>query len=132
MNKQKINEQFRSSWITNSIEEDCMQLCEELATDMVAANVSSSFLRNFFGELRRIEAGGFESHRADFVLLRPKLAYTSARAMDRNDKTNAIKAFQELYKLSAANVKDSHGFKNLVSIMEAIIAFHKANGGSNK
>jgi CRISPR/Cas system CSM-associated protein Csm2 small subunit len=43
-----------------------------------------------------------------------------------------LNALQEIYKLSAQNVANASGFQNLVSIMEAIIAFHKANGGDNK
>lgn len=128
-----ITRRFNPTWITSGVDDECMNLCEELAVDMVNAKISSSFLRNIFGELRRIEAGGFDKHRTEFVLLRPKLAYTCGRAIERNQSAKEeLNALQEFYKLSAQNVANASGFQNLVSIMEAIIAFHKANGGDNK
>ena len=130
MNTYEINSRFKPEWITNEVDDDCMNLCEDLAKSMVKSNISSSFLRNIFGELRRIEAGGFEKHRADFVLLRPKLAYTCGRASSRNNKAkDDLQALQELYKKSAQLVSNVQGFKNIVNIMEAIVAFHKAHGG---
>lgn len=133
MNSDYIKRSFKSAWITSGVDEDCMKLCEDLAKDMVTAKISSSFLRNIFGELRRIEAGGFEKLKTAFVLLRPKLAYTCGRAIERNQNAKEeLNALQEFYKLSAQSVANASGFQNLVSIMEAIIAFHKANGGDNK
>lgn len=133
MRADQITRRFNPNWITRGVDDDCMNLCEELAIDMVTAKISSSFLRNIFGELRRIEAGGYDKHHTEFVLLRPKLAYTCGRAIERNQGAkDELNALQEFYKLSAHNVSNALGFKNLVSIMEAIIAFHKANGGDNK
>jgi CRISPR-associated protein Csm2 len=133
MKSDQITSRFNQDWITIGVDDDCMNLCEKLAIDMVNARISSSFLRNIFGELRRIEAGGFDKHRTEFVLLRPKLAYTCGRAIERNNNAkDELKALQELYKLSAQKVTNALCFQNLVSIMEAIIAFHKANGGDNK
>lgn len=128
-----IASRFNPNWITEGVDDDCVDLCEELAKGMVSSKVSSSFLRNIFGEMRRIETGGFKGHRADFVLLRPKLAYSCGRAIDRNKGAkDDLEALQKLYSLAAKEVADANGFKNLVSIMEAIIAFHKANGGDDK
>lgn len=133
MKSDQITSRFNQDWITIGVDDDCMNLCEKLAIDMVNARISSSFLRNIFGELRRIEAGGFDKHRTEFVLLRPKLAYTCGRAIEHNNNAkDELKALQELYKLSAQKVTNALCFQNLVSIMEAIIAFHKANGGDNK
>jgi CRISPR-associated protein Csm2 len=128
-----IQAKFNKEWITRGVDEDCITLCEELAKSMVDKKVSSSFLRNVFGEMRRIEAGGFENHRADFTLLRPKLAYTCGRYIEKDKSVKGVlNALQELYKLAAQNVTDAQSFNNVVSIMEAIVAFHKANGGSSK
>lgn len=133
MNVTDIKRQFNPNWITTAVDEECINLCEQLAKEMADAKISSSFLRNIFGELRRIEAGGFEKNRTAFVLLRPKLAYACGRAADREKKLRPLyDNFQEFYKLAAAQVTDERSFKSLVSTMEAIIAFHKANGGSSK
>lgn len=122
--------QFKAEWVTESVTEECMNLCETLAKALANDGVSTSLLRNIFGEMRRIEAGGFDKHRAEFILLRPKLAYTCSRATDRSSKKEILTDFQELYKKAAHEVKNAEHFKNLVSIMEAIVAFHKVNGGN--
>lgn len=129
----RISARFRPEWITTGVDDACMELCEELAKDMVAKRVSSSFLRNIFGELRRLEAGDFETHRAEFVMLRPKMAYACGRAIERNAwAKEVIDALLEFYKEMAGQVETDAHFKNLVSVMEAIVAFHKAYGGSSK
>lgn len=132
-NKYAIPDRFKSEWITTGVNDACMELCEELAKDMVDKRVSSSFLRNIFGELRRLEAGNFENHHSEFVMLRPKMAYACGRAIERNPKSkDVLDALLELYKQMASEVKTTAHFKNLVSVMEAIVAFHKAFGGSSK
>lgn len=132
-NKYAIPDRFKSEWITTGVNDACMELCEELAKDMVDKRVSSSFLRNIFGELRRLEAGNFETHRSEFVMLRPKLAYACGRAIERNPKSKGVlDALLKFYKQMAKEVKTTAHFKNLVSVMEAIVAFHKAFGGSSK
>lgn len=128
-----ISGRFKSEWITTGVNDACMELCEELAKDMVDKKVSSSFLRNIFGELRRLEAGDFENHRSEFVMLRPKMAYACGRAIERNPKSKGVlDALLEFYKQMAKEVETTAHFKNLVSVMEAIVAFHKAFGGSSK
>lgn len=132
-NKYAIPDRFKSEWITTGVNDACMELCEELAKDMVDKRVSSSFLRNIFGELRRLEAGNFENHLSEFVMLRPKMAYACGRAIERNPKSkDVLEALLEFYKKMAKEVKTTAHFKNLVSVMEAIVAFHKAFGGSSK
>lgn len=131
--KYAIPDRFKSEWITTGVNDACMELCEELAKDMVDKRVSSSFLRNIFGELRRLEAGNFENHLSEFVMLRPKMAYACGRAIERNPKSkDVLDALLEFYKQMASKVKTTAHFKNLVSVMEAIVAFHKAFGGSSK
>ena len=132
-NKYAIAGRFKSEWITTGVNDACMELCEELAKDMVDKRVSSSFLRNIFGELRRLEAGNFENHLSEFVMLRPKMAYACGRAIERNPKSkDVLNALLEFYKQMAKEVETTAHFKNLVSVMEAIVAFHKAFGGSSK
>lgn len=112
---------FNPNWIKKGIDKECVFYCEELAK-YLGKNVSSSFLRNIFGEIKRIEARGFESSKPDFYMLRPKVAYTVARAKERNDNPEA---FKEAYEKMADQVETATDFKNLVNMIEAIVAFHK-------
>ena len=90
--------------------------------------MSSSYIRNIFGELKRIESKGFANDKTDFFLLRPKVAYATARAQDRGID---MSLFRMVYECMAPHVTDNRTFKNMVNMIEAIIAFHKACGGKD-
>lgn len=111
-------QRFNPQWITESIDAESVTFCEEVASNL--KEVSSSFIRNIFGELKRIETKGFESCRTDFFLLRPKVAYSTARS----EKKEAA-LFKEVYNKMADYVNDNSSFTNLVRMTEAIIAYHR-------
>jgi CRISPR-associated protein Csm2 len=90
--------------------------------------LSTSQLRNFFGEIRRIQLNGYSKHTTDFMMLKPKLAYATARAK----RNNRIKDFKDvLIKMIDEVIKteDIKHFVNFVNFVEATVAYHKANGG---
>lgn len=93
--------------------------------------MTTTQLRNFFGELRRIQAMGFEGNETDFYMLKPKLAYTCAREL-KNKKDNRIgdfeKALRPLIEAVAKSGK-AKSFTNFTKFVEAIVAFHKYHGG---
>lgn len=111
-------QRFNPRWITESIDAECVTFCEEVASNL--KEVSSSYIRNIFGELKRIETKGFEYCRTDFFLLRPKVAYSTARS----DKKEAA-LFKEVYNKMADYVNGNSSFANLVRMTEAIIAYHR-------
>ncbi len=96
--------------------------------------MSTSQIRKFFGEIKRIQAD-FENCKGDVVLLDPKIAYAVGRAKQLRSKKPPIPpvAIEEFYE----NVKplirtidgDKKKFKHFVQVCEAIVAYHKANGG---
>ena len=86
------------------------------------------FCRQAAEYLQRIEAKGLAQSRIDFYLLRPNLAYATARAKGRGIDMGL---FREVYERMAPDVSDDRTFKNLVNMIEAIIAFHKACGGKD-
>jgi CRISPR type III-A-associated protein Csm2 len=87
--------------------------------------VTTTQIRRFFGEVKRIQAG-FALHKADIILLEPKIAYAVGRAKGA-DKVG-IESFYHLMKplLHAIN-EDEAKFKVFVRVFEAIVAYHKAN-----
>lgn len=96
-------------------------------------SLTTSQLRRFFGEIRRIE-NNFKEHQTDFQMLKPMLAYAVGR--DKNDrgynKTKIAEFNDEIskaidYTLSANN--QAEAFKNFIKIFEAIVAYHKFHGG---
>ena len=112
---------FDPKWIINEIDRECVIFCEEVAKYLADQRVSSSLLRNIYGELKRIEAKGFAQCRVDFFLMRPKIAYTVARS----DKKDYAQLFNDVYNKMANCVTEESHFDNLVSMCEAIIAYHK-------
>ena len=114
----KAPEGFKPVWITNAIDEEGVKYCDAVAKSL--KDVSRSFIRNIFGELKRIETRGFDSCRTDFFLLRPKVAYSTTR----NSSKYAV-IFKEVYNKMADNVTNNATFINLVRMTEAIIAYHR-------
>jgi CRISPR-associated protein Csm2 len=91
--------------------------------------LTTNQLRNFFGEIRRIQMKGFERNKTEFLMLKPKLAYATARA----DRNNRIKEFKEVLTKMIDEVIETENpkhFENFVNFVEATVAYHKANGGN--
>ena len=91
--------------------------------------LTTTQLRNFFGELRRIQSLGFEGNETDFYMLKPKLAYAKARAL----KNNRISDFEAVIRLlvdKVAETNEPYRFINFAKFVEATVAFHKYYGGN--
>ncbi|HPP93644.1 MAG TPA: type III-A CRISPR-associated protein Csm2 [Bacteroidales bacterium] len=107
--------------------------------------MSTSQLRKFFGALKRIQAD-FERFKDEIPLLQPKLAYVAGKDKDKDKdkykykdkdkgthdkvpKTKIWDFYNEISPLISEINGDEKKFKNFVSIVEAIIAYHKFFGG---
>lgn len=89
--------------------------------------MSTSQIRKFFGEIKRIQAD-FENCKGEIVLLDPKIAYSVGRA--KKEGPSKIEDFYNLVNPLLTGIKeDKSRFKNFVSIVEAIVAYHKEAGG---
>lgn len=116
----------------NVSEEDSAQLLVEWADKLGAifksAKLSSSQLRGFFGTARTIEQQGFDSAKShrQFILLLPKLQYAARRAnvLGMDGLCAVLSESIRLVNNQTAN------FKRFVEFFEAILAYHKAYGGS--
>jgi CRISPR-associated protein Csm2 len=92
--------------------------------------VTTSQLRKFFGEIKRIQAD-FDHSKKSIILLDPKIAYAVGRAKkDAGRSGTKLKDFHDLLSPLLNNINEEKGkFKNFVSICESIVAYHKAAGG---
>lgn len=129
---------FNSSyqdWIQKEFQPETIEFAEKFGSFLVKNRLTTSQIRNIYGEIKRIEAkigdGNFGQVYKDFLLLRPKLAYAAKRA-----GTRGIEAFKEVMdKAHSAVVSLSdesekiHAFHNFTDLFEAILAYHKAAGG---
>lgn len=128
MEAKSILDKFEKEWITNGIDTEGVDFCESVAKHLVKQKMSASYVRNIFGELKRIETKGFNECRVDFYMLRPKVAYSTARADNRGMN---MQLFRDVFEKMRPNVTNDRTFKNMVNMIEAIIAFHKANHGND-
>ena len=84
----------------------------------------------FFGEIKRIQAD-FENCKTDVILLDPKIAYAVGRA--KKESRGAKIAIEDFYNMVKPMIRSINGdktkFKHFVQVCEAIVAYHKSNGG---
>ena len=121
---------FNPDWIKLGADEEMVNFAEKAGEFLTQKDckLSNSQIRNIFGEIKRIQMGKYEKNKSSFVLLRPKLAYAVGRATDMSSKNAAIN-FKEIFEIAAHEVIDETTFHNFCNFMEAILAYHRANGG---
>lgn len=94
--------------------------------------MSTSQIRKFFGAIKRIQAD-FDNLKGEIILLEPKLAYAVGKDKKESKKDKKESKIDEFYKELSPLIKeineDEKKFKNFVSIVEAIVAYHKVYGG---
>lgn len=117
-------------WIKEQIDDKTVEFADKFGREIKNGGLTTSQIRNFFGEMRRIQMNGFANHKTSFFLLKPKLAYAVKRKFNRG-----IEDFFELFKIVYPFIdvnNDEEGeknYKNLMEIMEAVLAYHKYHGG---
>lgn len=133
-------------WITAGISRPCINYTEELGEYLCDLSsdrpfpgrnaLSTSQIRNYFGEVKRIQLlENTENRRSAFLLIKPKIAYAAARVLQRN-RNSRINTFKMVIDTAHESVEteinkelDGKHFQNFVDFLESILAFHKAYGG---
>ncbi len=129
-----MEENFKDEWIKISIDEQCINFAEKFGKQLVDNNFTTSQIRNVYGEIKRIQLSGFSENKSDFLLLRPKMAYASKRATDKDRRATGATDFEKVIKKAHGAVAsgtdgDAKRFENFCDFVEAILAYHKAAGG---
>lgn len=118
------------NWVENGINKDTIVYADGMGKILKDQGLTTSQIRNVFGEMRKIQMNGFVEEKANFLLLRPKLAYAAKRQ-------NA-KGMDEFYNLfciaydavdTTDDKKAPKQFDQLLQVMEAVLAYHKFHGG---
>lgn len=133
MRIQGIPIELDSAWLkeANGLPKEAVDFAEKLGEILAKGRpnqnqMTTSQVRNFFGEMRRIQMKGFEKNKGAFHMLKPKLAYAVARA----GKNSIIPIFQQVTNHLMDGVNDQTTYNNFISFMEAVVAYHKSNGGN--
>ena len=90
--------------------------------------LSTSQLRNIFGEVRRLQ-GSYDRNR--LVMLRPKLAYMAVRAGNGGKLLRDLltRAIEEVFADSPDEDSEKERFRRMADLFEAVLAYHRAFGG---
>jgi len=92
-------------------------------------DVSTSQIRSAYGTVKKLEMQSefTEKSYRELLLLKPKLAY----ARKRSQKEYVFKELEDALGIAidAVDVKHPETFKRFCNFFEAILAYHKANGG---
>ncbi len=140
MNESK---KFDPSWITNGINTAAIDYAEELGkafSDLRARpdseKITTTQLRNIYGEVKVIEALGYEKAHTRFLLLRPKIAYTAKRSRDKSNRETALDEFRKVFEKAHSAVTGTSEeqltrFGRFVDFMEAFLAYHRFHSERN-
>lgn len=135
---------FRKQWITDKIDKSGILYLENFGLflcDKASTNdrfpgyngVTTSQLRNIFSEVKRIELKMEDANvdwETDVLMLRPKIAYNTARTLGRT-KGSRMKELRDVLEEALKDVSDKDHYRNFSKFFEGIIAYHKVNGGKD-
>lgn len=105
--------------------------------EILAKNITRTQIRNIFSEVRQIEATwpSFEA-RQRLTMLKPKLSYQRARIrkgakdFQLNLENVLSDAIDSVNKAKDDETRDCR-FNRFVDLFEAILAYHRSEGGRN-
>ena len=118
---------FNPAWITEQADKSLVEFAEREGAFMAKNGLTNSKIRSIYGEIKRIQMGTFEEEKSAFYLLKPKVAY----ALGREPKNEGLKRFKQIFDDCYDKVVDEMTFKNFCNVLEAILAYHRANGGKD-
>jgi len=114
---------FKDQWILAGATREMIEFARRAGEFMANKKVSSSQIRNVYGEVKRIQMKGFDKDSSSFYLLKPKIAYARGRA--RGNAVQGIELFEKIFDKCFNLVKDTPTYENFCKLMEAILAYHK-------
>lgn len=124
-------------WLTEGIDQTAIAYAEKFGEYLANNKLSTSQIRNVFGEVKRIQMKGRDNFAdVDVLLLKPKLAYARARrAGIGNEAAQSAESLQKVLSSGIDQIftgdvsKKYDRFENFANFFEAVLAYHKANGG---
>ena len=122
---------FKKEWIAGEFTPETICFAERFGGFLARNRMTTSQIRNIYGEVMRISAREFQDVYKDFLLLKPKIAYAAQRS-----GTRGIEEFKKVMDLAHEAVTEATdmagkeaAFRNFKDFFEAVLAYHKAAGG---
>jgi len=109
---------------------------EDFGKELANRKLTTNQIRAFFGQVKQIELSVNrenrkleepldDSDRRKLILLKPKLAYQAKRH-------TSVKPLEQVLSSAIDLIKNRKHFVNFVDFFEAILAYHKAEGGRDQ
>ena len=118
---------FQVSWLQNGITDDIVEWTKSFGEFLTQGNnsLTTSQIRKFFGELKRIQAD-YDRFISELPMLKAHLAYAVGRK-----RGSKIEQFYEELSIGITGIREGkkEDFQNFVKIVEATVAYHKFYGG---
>ena len=121
----ELETKYKLNWIKDGADDSINDWAKDSGHFMAENGLTSSKIRNIYGELKRIQIGGFDREKSSFYLLKAKVAYAYAR--EDKSKSEGIKLFKKLYDKISEDVDSTDKYDNFCNLIEAILAYHKAS-----
>ncbi len=137
---------FNPDWIKKEIDDKCIEYMEGLGLhlcdkknkddDRLGRNaVTTSQLRNIFSEIKRLDVkinsdAQYEKEKTDILLLRPKIAYSTARVKSSKRETKMVD-LRKVFEKAIIVIDDMQSFKRFAKFSQGIIAYHKVYGAKD-
>lgn len=119
---------FDVNWIKTGINEKTIEYADAAGKLLANEQLTTSQIRNIFGEMRRIQLNGFSKELTSFLLLKPKMAYTAKR-----NKSNGLNKLKEIFDMIYENIDKKNPaigevhYGHAMNILESILAYHKSH-----
>jgi len=130
-----------SGWLKTGLNKEAILFAESFGGWLAQNQLTTTQIRNIYGEIKRIQMrGAAEFNDADALLLKPKLAYARARSSGQKSR-EALTSLAEIMNAGIDAVFDEKGeinfnaeikfsrFDNFALFFEAVIAYHRSQGG---
>jgi len=118
---------FNPDWITKGADANLPAFAEKMGKYMATNELTNSKIRSIYGEIKRIQMVEFDKAKSSFYLLKPKVAY----ALGRDSKNKGLQLFKIIFDECFNKVNNQMSFNNFSNLVEAVLAYHKANGGKD-
>ena len=125
MNNLQETPEIIQSYITkDDTAEKMVKDAEELGNYLKENKVTTSQIRNAYGNMKKLQMSGWNNRtRREVLLLKPRLAYAAGR------HGNGLTQLKKVMDSAIDAVSDEASFQRFCQFFEAIVAYHKAAGG---
>ncbi len=109
--------------------EDLVKRADGIGRELKNRGITTSQIRNFLDEVNKIEAENRKNRdsfdRSRIVFLDIQLAYAAGRE-------EKLKSFANLFSTAVKQVRSKEDFDRFVKLTQAVVAYHRFHGGSNR